>query len=172
MVFKLRAAVLMVVVVVVASAILLRVHGTRAAPSQPIEFNHRQHVTDPEGPQLDCVFCHEYADRSSHATVPNISTCMACHGSIAADRPEVRKLAAFAERGDQPPWVRIYSFPASANVFFSHKPHVRSGVECSKCHGSVATSVRLHREIEPTMGWCIDCHRQRGASIDCYICHR
>jgi hypothetical protein len=22
------------------------------------------------------------------------------------------------------------------------------------------------------MGWCLDCHRQRGASIDCWTCHK
>jgi hypothetical protein len=21
------------------------------------------------------------------------------------------------------------------------------------------------------MDWCIDCHKKRGASIDCYTCH-
>jgi hypothetical protein len=31
---------------------------------------------------------------------------------------------------------------------------------------------QVRREINQTMGWCMDCHRERRASVDCYICHR
>jgi hypothetical protein len=57
-------------------------------------------------------------------------------------------------------------------VFFTHKPHMRAGVDCSACHGDVAGAHRVRREVNQTMGWCIECHRKQQASIDCYACHR
>src|SRR5258705_4623505 len=58
------------------------------APVQPIEFSHWQHVKKQEGPELDCIFCHEHADKGPHATIPNTSTCMACHEAVETDKPE------------------------------------------------------------------------------------
>ena len=141
-------------------------------PVQPIEFSHWQHVKKEEGPELDCRFCHEHADKGPHATIPNTSTCMACHAVMETDKPEVQKLAGFAERNEQPPWVRIYWFESEANVFFNHKAHTKAGVECVACHGDVGNVQRVRREVKQTMGWCIECHRARRVSIDCYVCHR
>jgi hypothetical protein len=30
----------------------------------------------------------------------------------------------------------------------------------------------VRREVDQSMGWCIECHRNQNASIDCYVCHR
>jgi hypothetical protein len=30
--------------------------------------------------------------------------------------------------------------------------------------------VTLAREL--TMGWCVDCHRVKGAPTDCLVCHK
>jgi len=144
----------------------------REAPVQPIEFSHWQHVKKPEGPELDCAFCHEHADKGPYATIPNTSTCMACHEAMETDKPEVQKLAEFARKKEQPPWIRVYSFPSETNVFFSHKPHLNAEVECAACHGEVGDMKRVRAEVKQTMGWCIECHRTRRVSIDCYVCHR
>ncbi|HXG93690.1 MAG TPA: cytochrome c3 family protein [Blastocatellia bacterium] len=163
---------ILIVAALAAGLLLLRVMGKSEAPRQPIEFDHWQHISKPEGPQLDCVFCHEHADKSSHATIPNIETCMICHETEKTDSPEIQKLAAINARGEQPAWRRVYWFESESNVFFTHKPHTRAGVDCSECHGQVGQMHRVSREINQTMGWCIECHKKRGASIDCYICHR
>jgi hypothetical protein len=168
-------AALVVILLLGGAFFFLRASGRPEPPIQPIAFDHWQHVSKPEadgGPQLDCAFCHEHADKSAHASIPNVDTCMLCHQATKAESPEVQKLAGFAERGEQPPWRRVYWYEREAAVFFSHKPHTRAGVECAACHGDVANSRVVRREIEQTMGWCIDCHQQRGASIDCYACHR
>lgn len=151
---------------------LLRATAGPEAPRQPIEFDHWQHVTKKDGPELECSFCHEHADKSPHATIPNAETCMSCHETTRPDSAEVQKLAAFSNRKEQPPWKRVYWFEREANVFFSHKAHNRAGVECASCHGDVGKSRQVRREVDQTMGWCIDCHRERAASVDCYICHR
>ncbi len=168
----LQFLILTVVALAIGSLLWLRVFATPEAPVQPIEYSHWQHVTKPDGPQLECTFCHEYADQSAHATVPNVSTCMLCHENAKTDSPEVQKLAAFAARNQQPPWKRIFSFPASAHVFFTHKPHMRAQMKCEECHGRIGEMPRVRREVEHTMGWCMDCHRQRQVSNDCLLCHR
>jgi cytochrome c7-like protein len=168
-----KALILIVGLVVVTGVVLVRVFGAAEAPRQPIEFDHSQHVSKEGGPQLTCQDCHEHAAESAHATIPNVSqTCMACHQVEKADSPEVQKLTRIAESGEQPPWRGIYGFEKEANVFFTHKPHVRAGIDCSACHGQVGQMHRVRREVNQTMGWCIDCHRQRQVSVDCYICHR
>jgi hypothetical protein len=65
-------------------------------------------TADEGGPQLECTFCHENADKSSHATIPNVTTCMACHQTTKTDSPEVQKLTAIADRNEQPRWKRVY----------------------------------------------------------------
>src|SRR5215467_7326964 len=102
---------LVVLLILIGGFLLLGPRRGPSAPEQPIAYDHWIHVTNPEGPQLECTFCHENADKSSHATIPNISTCMACHESIATDRPEVQKLAGYSERHEQPPWIRVYWIP-------------------------------------------------------------
>jgi hypothetical protein len=163
---------LAVVVISVFAIFLLRASGKPVAPVQPIAYNHWQHVTSKEGPQLQCDYCHEYADKSAHATIPNVSTCMGCHAAVKTESPEVQKLAALAERNEQPKWVRIYYFEPEAAVFFSHKPHVKANIACTECHGNVPEAQKMKREVKQTMSWCLDCHRARKASIDCYVCHR
>ena len=170
-----RPAKYIIPVVLILSAtgiVLLQAAGKPEAPHQPVDFNHWQHVTKKEGPELDCAYCHEHADKSPHATIPNTETCMACHLAVKTESPEVQKLAAISERGEQPAWARVYWFEKEANVFFTHKAHTRAGVGCAECHGKVGESQKVRREINQTMGWCMDCHRARQASIDCYVCHR
>src|SRR5262245_6325769 len=148
------------------------------APEQPIAYDHWIHVTkadceEPElCPQLKCTDCHENADKSSHATIPNVSKCMGCHQVIKTDSPEIQKLADYYDRGEQPPWKRVYWIPKSADVFFTHKPHVQANVACTTCHGQIGQMHQVKREVDQDMGWCVSCHRSQGVSIDCYICHR
>src|SRR4051812_28935784 len=46
---------------------------------QPIAFDHRHHVRD-DG--IDCLYCHEDAERSPYAGVPASERCMGCHNQI------------------------------------------------------------------------------------------
>ncbi len=143
-----------------------------AAPEQPIAFSHAQHVTKADGPQLACVDCHSNADKSPHATVPSVQYCMGCHSGVMTESPEVQKLTKIADAGQEPQWARVIWIEPEAAVFFTHKPHIKAQLDCTACHGQVAEMQTVEREINPTMGWCIDCHVERKVSIDCYICHR
>ena len=56
-------------------------------------------------------------------------------------------------------------------ALINHAPHIRAGVECSTCHGDVASMTVAERVVDHTMGFCIDCHKSKQASIDCLACH-
>ena len=171
----------LIAVAIVSVIFLSGVIGKPYEPVQPIAFDHWLHTskqpdpnqsdTDP-APQLKCEDCHEHADKSRYATIPNVSKCMQCHETMKTDRPEVQKLAAIAARSEQPAWARVYWIDKSADVFFTHKPHIRAGVDCAVCHGPVDQMHRVRREVDHSMGWCIECHRQKKVSVDCSICHR
>jgi hypothetical protein len=162
----------LILIVILASIFWIRASAKPEAPVQPVAFDHWQHVTKEDGPGLDCAFCHDNAAKSAHATVPNTSVCMACHESMKTESPEVQKLAAYSEAHQQPPWARVYFLSDTADAYFTHKPHIRAKVDCAACHGQVAQSHQIRREVKHTMGWCVDCHRQQNVSTDCYVCHR
>ena len=52
---------------------------------------------------------------------------------------------------------------------------VNAGLECLECHGEVQNMAVIDSRDpawgDGRMGWCIDCHRQEEASIDCAVCH-
>jgi hypothetical protein len=157
----------------------------RSGPEQPIEFSHAVHANKLS---IDCLYCHTGADKSQHATVPAVSVCMGCHqhvleGSSPNSAAEIAKLREFYEKGESIPWIRIHGVPE--HVQFKHMRHVAAGVECSTCHGPVKemnriwlvpdTKTRTSSLWLPAakleMGWCMDCHLERGASDDCAACH-
>jgi hypothetical protein len=159
---------LILLVLVVPVIYWLTASQTRSMVIQPVAFPHKVHAAN----QIECVFCHAGVEIAEQAGIPSVSQCMLCHQSTRTDSPEIQKLAAFAARHEEVPWVRIYTFEKPAAVRFSHKRHVKADVDCSVCHGDVAEATEMRREIIWTMGKCIDCHRSKQASIDCLVCHK
>jgi hypothetical protein len=163
-----------------------------AKPSaQPIDFPHNVHAGTY---RIDCQYCHADARRSEYAGLPSVARCMGCHKIVAADRPEIKKLADYSAKGQPIPWVRVYKVPEY--VAFPHKPHIRAAVRCQGCHGPVETMTTVGADtgrnlandlvqlvgLRPgspplSMGWCVECHREsntkRGAHapLDCVACH-
>ena len=134
---------------------------------QPIAFNHRVHVRELG---LTCDYCHEYAGRSKSAGIPAMALCMECHENAARDNPEVMKLVQYWERGEPVPWVRVHSLPDHA--YFTHKRHIKAGVDCAVCHGQIEAMTVARKVKSLKMGWCVSCHRSSGAPTDCLICHK
>src|SRR3990172_8868855 len=112
------------------------------SPIQPIAFSHKLHAEDNGIP---CLFCHRYA-------------------------PKAKKLMEYWDNKEPVPWVRVYGVPD--HVYFPHMMHIRAGLVCATCHGEVAAMVRITRSVKLKMGWCLNCHRQHKASIDCWTCHK
>jgi cytochrome c7-like protein len=133
---------------------------------QPIPFSHKQHA---ETTHLKCDDCHKLAPSGEVVSIPTGKGCMRCHAQVDAKSPAIKDLRAYVDEKQPVPWVRVYEIPSF--VEFSHGAHLNAGVKCETCHGSVATRDRLWREADLSMGGCINCHRQRSASIDCHSCH-
>lgn len=139
-----------------------------AKPEQPIQYTHKVHLNTVG---LQCTFCHAGVDQGPDARIPSVTLCMTCHQAIATDKPEIKKLAAYKARGEDIPWQRVYGFQPSAHVKFNHAPHIRAGVDCAKCHGDLHTMTVAERKVDHTMGFCVECHRQNNAPVDCVTCH-
>jgi len=142
--------------------------GVRPTADQPIPFPHAVHIAK----GLTCAdYCHESAAKGPIAGLPSVKTCMICHDAIAADRPVIQQLADYQKRGIDISWQRVYGYTAEAHVRFNHAPHIRANVECATCHGDLTQMTVAQRSVDHTMRFCIDCHKQKGASIDCLTCH-
>jgi len=135
---------------------------------QPVRFNHIHHK---EVAKLNCNFCHRYVEEYRAAGIPNIELCRACHSTDAiSKRPEAIKVVGYVKANKRIPWQRMYELPAF--VVFPHWVHIQSQIECSTCHGLTGVSDTPVKMVDRDyMEWCVDCHKKRGASIDCYTCH-
>jgi hypothetical protein len=153
--------------VALALAVLAPARSAAAPPEQPIRYSHKVHVTDYK---LDCRFCHVYAAKSASAGIPSLAKCMMCHRTIAAERPEIRKLAQYWKEKKPIPWVRVTEL--QEYTYFPHFRMVSYGkVPCLTCHPGIDRDEIAVQRQEFGMGWCLTCHRGRGVSIDCWTCH-
>lgn len=139
----------------------------RPEPVQPVAYTHKVHLAN----NMQCTDCHTGVDEGPDARIPSVTLCMTCHQVIATDRPEIKKVAAYAARGEDIPWQRVYNFNPSAHVKFNHAPHIREGVACAKCHGDMTQQTVAVRAVNLTMGYCVGCHKQKRVSVDCITCH-
>ncbi|WP_303721737.1 cytochrome c3 family protein [Malonomonas rubra] len=136
------------------------------SPQQPIPFSHQLHAGNY---QIDCRYCHRHVERSTAAGVPDVALCRSCHEHIATESPTIKQLAKYWQTGETIPWIRIHQLPD--HVYFPHMMHIRAKVACSYCHGEVSTMTQVQRVASLNMGWCLNCHRENQAGIDCWTCH-
>ena len=68
-------------------------------------------------------------------------------------------------------WQRVFDYPEEAHVKFNHAPHIRASVECATCHGDIAHQTVAQRNVDHNMGFCVNCHNENKASVDCLTCH-
>lgn len=140
-------------------------------PEQPIFFSHVLHV---QKNKMDCQFCHWSVAKAAYAAIPESETCMGCHklvaGSTEKGKKDIQYLKEMYEAGKPIPWQKVHVTPD--HVKFNHKRHVKAGISCASCHGQIPEMEVVERVSTMKMGWCISCHREKGASIDCVTCHR
>lgn len=135
-------------------------------PEQPIKFSHQQHV---EKNKMECQYCHSGVAKTAYPTIPSVESCMGCHKNVKTDSPEIQKLAKLYEEGKPVEWVPVHNLPEHAH--FPHERHVKAGIGCQNCHGQLQRMQAAERVSSLKMGWCLTCHREKGASIDCVTCH-
>jgi len=137
-----------------------------ASPAQPISFPHKLHTDN----QIDCAFCHEFADRQASAGIPRTELCGACHMAMPQESEAAVKLMAYVDADEPIPWVRLYQLPQY--TYFPHKWHVRAGIECAECHADIGQSLTAVRHRVLDMDWCLDCHEREQAPVGCVTCHK
>jgi len=139
-----------------------------APPLQPLPYSHRQHLALPA--RLECRQCHVNPAAGNLMTYPATETCLSCHKDIPTNRPPLQQLAAMAASGKPIPWRRVYQLPDY--VYWQHGSHLKAGVACAECHGSVPERDVIVVETEITsMKGCVACHDARQVFVDCGDCH-
>lgn len=134
---------------------------------QPVSFSHKRHAG---ALQIACPFCHRYAAGSRVAGIPSVYLCMTCHASLKRRLPETEALLIHWNKKEPIPWVRLQRLPD--HVYFTHEMHLNAGLKCADCHGEVDQMTGTPRAATYEMGWCLTCHREQGASDDCWTCHK
>ena len=123
-------------------------------PKQPVAFSHALHAGELG---IDCRYCHNTVEVSSHAATPPTQTCMGCHSMIRTASPKLEPLRE-AFKTDKPlQWVKVHDLPDY--VYFNHSAHVRRGVGCVSCHGRIDKMETVYQHEPLSMGWCLECHR-------------
>lgn len=136
-------------------------------PEQPIPFSHKLHAGDKKIP---CQYCHSAARRSITSGIPPLNTCMGCHKLVATDKEPIKKITEHYKNNDPIQWVKVHDLPDF--VRFSHKIHVTGAkLECQECHGPVETMDVVEQLAPLQMGWCVGCHKEKNAKLDCMTCH-
>lgn len=69
-------------------------------PVQPIAYSHRLHAGELAVP---CLYCHSAAEKSRHAGIPSLGTCMNCHKQVTAPFLDVRAEEKAAEKEKRKP---------------------------------------------------------------------
>lgn len=147
---------------------------------QPIEFPHNTHA---ETNKINCLYCHTYARRSRVAGIPPTSKCMGCHLVIATDKPRIKQLTEYWEKGESPRWKKVHDVPDF--VHFTHDKHLKrfifdnQGMEverasevCAFCHGEIK-KMTVAQKVKPlNMGFCVRCHKENNGPSDCWKCHK
>jgi hypothetical protein len=142
--------------------------GKRPDPVQPIEFPHNVHA----GKQIACTeYCHEGVTSGPVAGLPSVRTCLICHNTIATDRPRIQQITEMRTKGLDLEWQRVYGYTAQAHVKFNHAPHIRADFGCATCHGNIQDQTVAQRNVDLNMGFCVNCHNEKKASVDCLTCH-
>lgn len=141
--------------------------GQTRAPAQPIAFSHEIHAGKNA---IGCTACHAYARSGPVAGIPSAARCYGCHRFVDKDREDVQAVVKAYTDGTPIRWNRVNRLPD--HVFFTHDRHLANGVGCESCHGNVAAMTADEPVQRFTMGFCVDCHRAKGAPTDCLTCHK
>ena len=142
-------------ITVVALTMLPGTNQIGYAPEQPVPYSHALHAGDLG---IDCRYCHNTVDSSSHAAIPPTSTCMNCHKMVHTESPKLDLVRDSFESGEPIEWNRVHDLPDY--VYFNHSAHVTRGIGCASCHGRVDQMEIVTQQEGLNMGWCLDCHRE------------
>jgi len=127
-----------------------------------------------------CMNCHTMVTKGTNTGTEEISKI---HDAVGYDAEKGEYIEGYEQKPIE--WVRVHTLPDL--TYFNHSQHVTVGdLECQQCHGNmqektlgqVATMEELNsqnfnvkdgiefKHATLTMGWCIDCHRQKEVNME------
>ena len=122
-------------------------------PMQPIPFSHKHHAGEF---QIECLYCHSGTDQSAAAGVPSVELCMGCHSQFPAEYDQIEGIRILKEHWEQKKpieWVQIHRLPE--HVQFRHNRHIQAGLDCTNCHGDVASYDKLPLVEDSHIGYLV-----------------
>lgn len=123
-------------------------------------YSHSKHV---EEMGLECEFCHNNASSSNNAEdilIPEMSKCGECHD-----------IKSNCEKCHSEPSNVVKIGQIVENIVFSHKEHLKRGLECLSCHKGINKSKDVFTKHIPEMERCFECHDGKKVSKRCNLCH-
>ena len=131
-----------------------------------------------------CMNCHVEIREGTNTGTKEIQKI---YDAIGWDPDLDKGKGGYIENYDQKPieWIRVHQLPDL--TYFNHSQHVNvAGLECQQCHGAVEEKTvgqiayseelnEIQQNIDQgiefnhptlTMGWCIDCHRQKEIDME------
>ncbi len=156
-------------------------------PVQPIQYSHRLHAGELG---IDCQFCHTGAEKSRHAGIPPVQTCMNCHKFITAPYLEVKAEDELAVKENRKPRqiiskeiAKIYEAIGLDNELKSDSSKTPSSIKWIKVHKLPDFVYFDHRPHVAAGVQCQTCHgavetMERVRQVNdlsmgwCVNCHR
>jgi hypothetical protein len=123
-------------------------------PHQPVPYSHALHAGELG---LDCRYCHNTVEKTSHAAIPPTATCMNCHKMLHTTSQKLIPVRESAATDKAIEWLKVHDLPDY--VYFNHSAHVTRGVGCVSCPGRVDEMEEVYQKEPLSMSWCLDCHR-------------
>lgn len=142
-------------------------------PTQPGGgFSHQIHAGKLG---MDCRYCHTKIESSDEANIPNVATCIGCHGDgklaklndpnpINTHKSRTEFIREAYAKDASIAWRRVHKLPDYVRNF-PHAAHLKVGVSCYSCHGRIDQMPVVHQKEPLSMGWCLDCHRQPETAL-------
>lgn len=140
-----------------------------------VYFSHKRHITN----KKSRYFLFDSEDKDSSGAehtkyLNNLTMSVDLIKTFQENKHSLSDDVKVEAKGNNEWWVtdsakdQPYSIVAK-----NHKLKVsKVGLDCTECHGKVQY-MDIPRKI-PTlrMGWCVQCHSKKKASLDCVICHK
>ncbi|MDP6051460.1 MAG: cytochrome c3 family protein [Candidatus Latescibacteria bacterium] len=132
------------------------------APEQPLAFSHRLHSGDL---QIQCLYCHTGAEKSSRAGIPSANTCMNCHRFVTAkwDLIKYEEQQAEAEKRD----LQMVVSPELQKLYTAIR-FSTDNMAYQDTTGRPLEWIRVH-DLPDFVSF--DHSRHVTANVDCQTCH-
>src|SRR3954465_10957277 len=75
-------------------------------PEQPVPYSHALHAGQLG---IDCRYCHNTVEDSSHAAIPATQTCMNCHTKAWTPSPKLAPIRESCQTGQAVEWIKLHN---------------------------------------------------------------